>query len=99
MSSFMTFLRFYICPPERVDGYPVLEKASDPGKVVLLALFNAWMNCIVHEENAGFFLFDQLVHFFPSIPDHFGAIGVDHDGIGIVENGVILRPSGVYRCL
>ena len=54
--GFMAFFRLYICPPERVDGDPVLEKTSDPGKVVLFALLNAGMNCIVHEENAGFFL-------------------------------------------
>jgi hypothetical protein len=70
----MTFFRLYICPPERVDGDTVLEKTPDPGKVVFFALLNAWMNCIVHEENAGFFLFDQLIHLFPSATDHFGAI-------------------------
>ena len=97
--SFMAFFRFYICPPEWVDGDPVLEKTTDPGKVVLFALLNGWVNRVVHEQNAGFFLFDQLIHFFPSASDHLGAIGVDHDGIDIIQYGFIRWPTMVNRGL
>ena len=97
--SFMSFFRFDICPPEWIDGDAVFEKASDPGEVVLFALLHAWVNCIVHEQNASFFLFDQLVHLFPSATDHFRTIRIDHDGIRIIKNGFILGPSRVYRCL
>ena len=39
--------------------------------------------------------FCQLIHFIPSLAHDAGGIVVDHDGIGVVQNGGVFRPSAV----
>ena len=91
-SGFVSFHGLDLGPPEWVYGNPVLEEPSDPRKVILFALVDAWMDGVMHENHPDLVLSDQLVHLFPTLPDHAGSVCIDHDGIRIVENGFVLRP-------
>ena len=80
--------------PEWIDREVVLKISADGGEVVVLAaLVFLGMNAVVHEEESGAGLGD-FHEALVVIALHGVGVGVDDDGVGAVENPIVLGPAG-----
>ena len=94
-SSFVSLHWLDLGPPEWIYGHPVLKESSNPGEVILLALLDAWMYRIVHENNPDLVFSNQFVHFVPTIAHNLCAVCIDHYGLRVIQDFLVFRPTGM----